>query len=273
MLALLLDLCSHWKYLLPLCSRELFEAHSFVYESKSYCLKKTKTKLASLYLCSTWPTRKHQSFLLFPPLLFPTRKVRIGQTRRYCSDLIKSRIGTSLFKGNLSASDAVNSLRNRCSSLGSMHTRPPLLSICSATANFTLNAITKVNLLVSPVLQWWKLGHQQLQIEDFGFFFNQSKLPDEAINAYSATSAFKLKRHGNQLYGKEQPLGWNNFLWVEVFDAGGANHTSCSKYPYMSFASASLSFRLAQILPQLPVLTAYKISRMHLSTRRTSQSF
>lgn len=146
-------------------------------------------------------------FLAFFPLLFTTSKDRIGQTRSYCSDLIKSRRGTSLFKGSLSASDGVNGLRNSCNSLPSMHTRPPSLSFFSATANLTLNNSTKVNLLVSPVLHAESQDILSCRLRIFVFFFlNQSKLLAEATNAYPATSAFRLKRHGNQLYGKGQPL-------------------------------------------------------------------
>lgn len=157
MLILLLDHCSHWKYLLPLWSRELFEANSSIYESKSYYLKKTKTKVGRVRIFAPLdPRGSIKVSCFFSPLFFPTNKDRIGQTRSYCSDLIKSRRGTSLFKGSLSASDGVNGHRNSCNSLPSMQTRPPLLSICSATANLTLNTTTKVNMLISPVLQCWK---------------------------------------------------------------------------------------------------------------------
>lgn len=160
---------------IPAASVQLFEANSSIYESKSYCLKKTKTKVGRVYIFAPVDPRGGIKVSCFFPFLFPTSEDRIGQTRNYCSDLIKSRRGTSLFKGSLSASDGVNSLRNSCNSLPSLHTRPPSLSTCSATANLTLNNSTKLNLLVSPLRPCWKSGHQQLQIENFCILFFKSE--------------------------------------------------------------------------------------------------
>ena len=67
---------------------------------------------------------------------------------------------------------------------------------------------------------------------------------------------------------------------MQVVDAGGGDHRMgretrfcVARTLHTSFASVSLAFTVARIFAQVPALTACKISRMHLSARKTRRIF